>query len=53
MVYSTLVGLRSEYAILMSEEFRERVKEIAQSGEEVDIPGQVFPGDVRDAETDD
>jgi len=53
MVYSTRVGLRSEYAILMSEEFRERVKEIAQSGEEVDIPGQVFPGDVRDAETDD
>jgi choline/carnitine/betaine transport len=53
MVYSTYVGLNSEYAILMSEEFRERVKEIAQSGEEVDIPGQVFPGDVRDAETDD
>jgi choline/glycine/proline betaine transport protein len=53
MVYSTLVGLRSEYAILMSEEFRERVKEIAQSGEEIEMPGDVFPGDVRDAESDD
>jgi Choline-glycine betaine transporter len=53
MVYSTYVGLNSEYAILMSEEFRERVKEIAQSGEEVEIPGAMFPGDVRDAETDD
>jgi choline/glycine/proline betaine transport protein len=54
MVYSVYVGLDTEYNILQSEEFRERVSEIAESGEvQVDVSGGDVVTGVRDAESDD
>jgi choline/glycine/proline betaine transport protein len=54
MVYSLYVGLNTEYSILQSEEFRERVSDMAESGEiEVDVSGGDIVTGVRDAESDD
>ena len=53
MVYSLYVGLNTEYTILMSEEFRERASEIAESGGEMAGTGDALPGDVSDVESSD
>ncbi len=54
MVYSVFVGLDTEYTILQSEEFRERVSEISEAGDvEVDVSGGDIVTGVRDAESDD
>jgi choline/glycine/proline betaine transport protein len=54
MVYSVFVGLDTEYSILQSEEFRERVSELAEGGEvEVDVAGGDVVTGVRDAESGD
>jgi choline/glycine/proline betaine transport protein len=53
MVYSLYVGLNTEYTILMSEEFRERASEIAESGGELAGTGDALPGDVSDVESSD
>ena len=54
MVYSVYVGLDTEYSILQSQEFRERVQEMSETGE-VDVTssgGDIVTG-VRDTESDD
>ncbi|MFB6352639.1 MAG: BCCT family transporter [Halobacteriales archaeon] len=54
MVYSVYVGLNTEYTILQSEEFRDRVSEIAESGDvEVDVSGGDIVTGVSDAESSD
>ena len=53
MVYSIYKGLSEEYQILQSQEFQERVGEIAEDGKEVDTTGGDVVTGIHDAESDD